>query len=216
MKYSKDAATQAINLTFNPNAGYFAYQKAELSDGGEIVALDSSALKYQEIRKAAGLLGKNFSFVDYGCCHGLFGILLNQEFEGVSGTLVNVDKGELAICNKVVQILDTKNIKVVSSGMMDYNDQADLTLYMSLVHHILARGFSPSAIAQQIIKQTNKIAVVEVPSSKNDVLAEKVLADNRFKLDQVIAELKAKLSLVSENELHYNREISRTCFIFKK
>jgi cyclopropane fatty-acyl-phospholipid synthase-like methyltransferase len=164
-----------------------AYQRASYEDGW--VPLNSSASKYACIHKAASLFKEKFTFADFGCCNGLFGWLLVQDF-GVSGKLYNVDQAELDSCKEIKARLNEDRIDISDGSVVYVKEQFDLTLYMSLLHHVLRQtGWTAMQVARMIDDQTKKVAVVEIPSSSDDALAHKVLGERKSKLDGIVPAL---------------------------
>lgn len=213
MQYDLEALKKAVSFAFNKNRPA-VYQRADVIDG-YLVPLEWAALKYLEIREAAKFLEKDFTFVDYGCGNGLFSFLLAQGFPGVSGKLINSDAQEIETCQKLIKLLDTPKLEAICLDMMKYDEPADLTIYMSLVRHLLKAGESPTDVADRVARQTGVVAVVEGQMEVGDWLTGRN-HEEEIKVQLFLDALAERMKVISWTRLEYIKGTARICYIFQK
>ncbi len=99
--------------------------------------------------------------------------------------------------------------------MMKYDEPADLTIYMSLVRHLLKAGESPSDVADRVARQTGVIAVVEGQMEVGDWLTGRN-HEEEIKVQLFLDALAERMKVISQTRLEYIKGTARICYIFQK
>lgn len=161
------------------------YQMGTIDRLGILTLDRSSRHKYESAVvgiQAADLDNSSpFTFLDAGCCIGLIGIKIIQDFPLSSGRMCNLDPDEILEAERLIDKLRIQRgsnqdsagtLKVEHRNVLHIEDSFDITLYFSLIHHLL-RLTNFENIIHLISKQTKKVAVIECPVG-GDVLMAKV------------------------------------------
>lgn len=151
---------------FKPLPEWTTYQKFEFSDQAQVVPLETTLTKVQ---LAQSYLQPKWSVMDVGCCVGAIGLALKGQSKV---TLVNCDAKELGMAKQVAtQACATRfhEVEFLQTNAFDVSTQADLTLYFAVLHHML-RSKGIQSCLETIAKQTNRIAIVEVPLGDDALL----------------------------------------------
>jgi len=200
------------------------YQRAKLSKNNIIMPYGSTESKYKAAEKGISYLEnkEKFSFMDFGCCFGAIGLKIKQEFKDSNCNMSGVNKEELEIVKNISSFLNIDGVNIIKKNVISIEASYDLTLYFSLVHHVIYRyGFEN--LAKLISKQTNNVAVVEFPMH-DDVLCQKVLKEKSSLMnDENIVKVFSKFfDILDKIEIFYphkgekNTQLNRICYIIKK
>lgn len=213
-QYENSALERAVALAFDTGRPAI-YQRAEIKNGF-LRPVGQSAVKYREIAGIAKYLERDFSFADYGCAHGLFGFLLNQDFPGVYGKLVNKNRQEIDVCRKLVNILETESLEIVESDVLECEYKSDLTIYMSLIQHLLGEGVDIDRVVEMVVRQTGVVCVVEGTTDIIDATTGRRHEDCELKFVRFIEKLQEKMKVVGKTRMQPSENVVRFCYVLKK
>jgi len=192
------------------------YQRAELQ-GDVLVPTGTSARKWGAVQLAVQHLGhvpgRPFLFADFGCSYGLFSLLLWHHY-GAMGDMVTLGRLDVPACQRVEEYTHAA-VRFVRADAMDVVGTYDLTLYLSLVHHLLAHGHRPERIAETIRKQTRSAALVELPTAVDHLADKKLPGESRRLVEQLRAELCARMTLLATLTLTYSQTLVRDCLVLQ-
>ena len=138
-----------------------SYQKFTINYSGIIELYESTKNKYDIIKIALDLLGDNFTFIDLGCCFGMFGLKIAQNYNAY-GDLINITSVEIEKGTFIKNLLEIKNVNFINTNIMTIVKQYDLVICMSVIHHLL-NGNNIDVIMLHLQKMTLKYAVLEFP-----------------------------------------------------
>lgn len=147
------------------------YQKFTIDDDGKITLFSHTKNKAEVIQKYVEGMR---SVLDAGCSLGGIGAKIAQDNPNLTVVINNITQSEIERMKTVIELTGLKNITVNVINVVRINRKYDLTAYFAIFHHLLA-AYSIEEIVAIVRKQTNKIAIIELPF-KGDALLENVVS----------------------------------------
>jgi hypothetical protein len=178
-------------------------------EGRNLSPIRASLFEYRAI---ADILAKfqTFSFGDFSGGYGLFGLVIKQDFSDCEVTIINNNSKELTQAKNLTQKM---GLSVNFSNKLPHHvkDKFDITLH-GLPTIALLKTNDADFIASLIAAQTQKIAIIEIPSITNDPITQKVFGD---KID-IINDFQIKLfKYLKIGDVHPLVGTNKRCKIFR-
>jgi hypothetical protein len=201
-----------------------SYQKFTIDYIGKIKLYGSTKNKFDVIEQTINLINtSSFTFVDLGCCFGIFGLKIGQLYNGASGDLINMTQSEIDKGMNIQRNIGTHTVKFHNTNIMSINEQYDCVICMSVIHHLLS-NVSIDDILQHLQNMTKQVAIIELPIY-GDVLLTHWLNSTHNKsnyeclqnMDTIKNLISNYFTIVTFGTLEYNTdELNRVYFIVKK
>lgn len=171
--YSDDMHYNAVRVLRNLAKGsYNDYQAINIIEPGMITLLDHTKTKYEIAKKH--LNSQIESVLDAGCSLGGIGLKL-ATIPGVTRVVLdNLTVSELDTAREIGDKLGLTNVEFTSETLTNLDINVDMGLYFAIFHHLL-RNNSIDELMQLVLRQVNKIAVIELPI-KGDALLDMIVS----------------------------------------
>lgn len=185
-------------------------------DVNQLVPTKAAALEYKTISNVL-MQYNTFTLGDFTGGYGLFGLVIQQDFDNCDITVVHSNHKEYEQCNNLTKHINSK-AKILKQLPTQNQQVFDITLHGIPIVSLL-KTHTPTELAAHIAMQTRYTTIVEYPSHIHDPIAAKILGNKLPALNDFMQALLDFFQISDCQPLigiYRKQPIYRMCYILQK